>query len=106
VTSIGNSVKTIGGGGGEFYRGAFEGCTGLTSITLPSSVNTIEDYAFFGCTGLNDVTNMKTYPITISRSVFDKTKIDSGTLRVPSRDAVNSYKNASGWKEFKYITEI
>ncbi len=31
---------------------AFEGCTGLTSIDIPSSVASIGSYAFLGCTGL------------------------------------------------------
>ena len=31
---------------------AFSGCTGLTSIAIPSRVTSIGDYAFSGCTGL------------------------------------------------------
>ena len=31
---------------------AFFGCSGLTSLTLPSGVTEIGDYAFFGCSGL------------------------------------------------------
>ena len=27
----------------------FEGCTGLTSVTIPNSVTTIGPYAFYGC---------------------------------------------------------
>ena len=42
VTSIGN--------------GAFEGCSGLTSITIPYSVTSIEHEAFFGCSGLTSIT--------------------------------------------------
>ena len=37
-------------------RGAFEGCTGLTSITIPNSVASIEETAFSGCTGLTSIT--------------------------------------------------
>ena len=35
---------------------AFYGCTGLTSITIPSSVTSIGDSAFRNCTGLKNVT--------------------------------------------------
>ena len=42
VTSIGNS--------------AFDGCTGLTRITIPDSVTSIESWAFDGCTGLTGIT--------------------------------------------------
>ena len=47
--TIPNSVTSIGS-----Y--AFSGCTGLTSITIPNSVTTIEDRAFSGCTGLTSIT--------------------------------------------------
>ena len=44
-----SSVTTIG-------RSAFYGCSGLTSLTLPSSVTTIGYYAFYGCSGLTSLT--------------------------------------------------
>ena len=46
--TIPNSVTEIG------IR-AFEGCTGLTSITIPDSVTKIGSGAFDGCTGLSSV---------------------------------------------------
>jgi len=36
--------------------GAFSGCTGLTSVTIPASVTIIGDGAFSGCTGLTSIT--------------------------------------------------
>ena len=47
--TIPSSVTTIG-------VGAFLNCTGLTSVTIPSSVTTIEPDAFDCCTGLTSVT--------------------------------------------------
>ena len=35
---------------------AFSGCSGLTSLTLPSSVTSIGGYAFAGCSGLTSLT--------------------------------------------------
>ena len=35
---------------------AFSGCSSLTTITIPSSVTSIGDYAFSGCTGLTTIT--------------------------------------------------
>jgi len=35
---------------------AFRGCSGLKSITIPSSVTTIGPGAFYGCTGLTSIT--------------------------------------------------
>ena len=36
--------------------GAFYGCPGMTSVTIPGSVTRIGDGAFYGCTGLTSVT--------------------------------------------------
>ena len=47
--TIPTSVKTIG-----WY--AFSGCTGLTSIVIPDSVTTLDWFAFSGCTGLTSAT--------------------------------------------------
>ena len=46
---IPNSVTRIG-------TCAFEGCTGLTSITIPNSVTSIGGWAFSGCAGLTSIT--------------------------------------------------
>ncbi len=35
---------------------AFQGCTGLSSITLPNSLTSIETFAFQNCTGLSGIT--------------------------------------------------
>ena len=37
-------------------RNAFEGCSGLTSMTIPSSVTSIGSEAFEGCSGLTSLT--------------------------------------------------
>ena len=35
---------------------AFDGCSGLTSLTIPSGVTSIGDRAFYGCSGLTSLT--------------------------------------------------
>ena len=47
--TIPSSVTSIGGE-------AFRDCSGLTSLTIPSSVTSIGDYAFFGCSSLTSLT--------------------------------------------------
>lgn len=45
-------LTTITAGSSTSALGAFGGCTSLESITIPSSVTSIGNYAFYGCTGL------------------------------------------------------
>ena len=39
----------------EIGRSAFEGCTGLILLAIPNSVKTIDQQAFAGCTGLESI---------------------------------------------------
>lgn len=63
--SIPNSVKRI------LYK-AFDGCISLTKITIPNSVTNINDYAFHGCS---------------SRKII---KVESGNLYYDSREDCNA----------------
>ena len=57
-------------------KDAFSDCTGLTSIEIPSSVNSIGHKAFYGCTGLisieipNSVTNIGTSAFSECYSLY------------------------------------
>lgn len=46
VTSIGGDVSY---NGNTYLGGAFRGCTGLTSVTIPNSVTSIGYGAFYQC---------------------------------------------------------
>ena len=50
------SLKKVTITGGNILYGAFYNCSSLTSITIPSSVTSIGEYAFYGCTGLTNIT--------------------------------------------------
>ena len=52
-------IKYIGGvytSNDKLDYAAFDGCSGLTSFTIPSSVTSIGESAFFGCSGLTSFT--------------------------------------------------
>ena len=57
--------------GTSIGSGAFNGCTGLTSINIPNSVTSIEDGAFNGCTGLTSI-NIPESVTTIGSGVFSR----------------------------------
>lgn len=49
---------------------AFSDCSGLTSLTIPSSVTSIGEYAFYGCSGLTSLT-IPSNVTSIGESAFD-----------------------------------
>ena len=49
TVTIGDGITTIG-------DNAFEGCSGMTKLTLPNSLERIGESAFRGCIGLTELT--------------------------------------------------
>lgn len=57
-----SQLRTIEGGASESFKyiyGAFGGCTALTTIDFPASIETIGQGAFLGCANLKSVTFQK-----------------------------------------------
>lgn len=94
-----NSIKP---GDGKAYSvigiaaGAFKDCS-ATSITIPSTVESIGRNAFEGCTKLKSLTFKSENPVTLASAGVLPYDIP---LYVPS-SAVASYKAAEGWSEHK-----
>jgi hypothetical protein len=68
-------------------------------------VTAIGDGAFSICSGLTTIINHNSVPQNISSDVFGWVYKNSCTLKVPA-NAVEAYKNAAGWCDFKNIVAI
>lgn len=93
VTSIGNS--------------AFWGCTSLSTISIPSSVISIDDGAF-GCSGLTALIAANPIPVNLSATtylLFTNVNIKNCTLYVPI-GSKSAYQAAPVWKDFGRIVEM
>ena len=77
---------------------AFEGCTGLTSVTIPDSITSIDEYAFSGCTGLTSV-KIGNSVKNIAEEAF------RGCTGLTSVTIGNSVKNI-GWSSFIDCTRL
>ena len=85
------SVTSIG----EF---AFSGCTGLTSVTIPSSVTSIGKSAFSGCTGLTSVT----IPNSVTEIGWSAFRGCAGLTSVTIPNSVTEI----GWSAFEGCTAL
>ncbi|MCK5815769.1 MAG: leucine-rich repeat protein [Flavobacteriaceae bacterium] len=78
---------------------AFKDCTGLASVSIPSSITSIKDHAFRDCTGLTSVTVDWETPLVINAAVFSGVTISAIPLRAPLGTG-SDYGSASVWKDF------
>ena len=97
-TIIPNTVTTIG-------ENAFDYCISLTSVTIPSSVTSIEKWAFYGCEGLIEVRSMITEPFEINPNCWEGVNTDEIPLYVPA-GTKEKYEATAGWNVFKNIVEM
>ena len=83
----------------------FQGCSGLTSITIPSNVTSIREGAFEGCFGLTEVyCYAENVPNTYT-DAFDNVDLSNATLCV-SAGSVEVYKTTSPWSGFGTIVAL
>ena len=84
-------------------EGTFSGCSMITGLELHEDVEYIGREAFAGCERLTAISCKAQTPPLVSVSAFNGVGLDHVILEVPA-SALNAYKTAEGWKEFKRIT--
>ena len=82
---------------------AFGGCSMLNAVILPAGLEGIQEYAFGGCYSLDYIQCMSSTPPIIEDDSFSGVEKNNFTVVVPE-GAVETYKNADGWREFKRIS--
>lgn len=95
-----SSLKSviIGNGVTSISRAAFMDCTGLDTITIPQNVSSIGDSVFYNCNHLKYITcKSKTPPSSSSHTFYTDCNL------YVQADAINAYKEASNWQDFKEI---
>ena len=84
---------------------AFSGCNKLTgSLTIPSGVTTIGAYAFSDCTGLDGTLTIPSSVTSIGESAFSGCYFLKGTLTIPSGVTSIEKNTFSGCKGFSALT--
>ncbi len=83
-------------------RGFYK-CEKLTAMILPENLLQIESEAFADCYSLDYIRCLSVDPPLLDGSAFNGVEKNNFTVVVPP-EAVEAYKNADGWKEFKRIS--
>lgn len=98
VTNLGTTYYVRG-----IASGAFQNCTALTEVSMPSTMYNIGDNAFKGCTGLTDVA-MGNSIINIAWSAFEGcTGLTSDTFSIPASVTTIGY---SAFKDCTGLTTL
>ena len=93
--TIPNSVTSIG------IR-TFDGCSGLTSVTIPNSVTSIGNQAFYDCSGLTEITSLAVVAPSLGYYAFYNVP-DSIPVYIPC-SSTDSYQQST-WNYFSNFIE-
>ena len=79
--------------------------TSVTNLTLTAQTEYIRKSAFIHCTDLRSVTSLAETPPSLREEAFSDETFLTATLYVPA-GALETYQNASTWKNFYDIREL
>ena len=82
---------------------AFGDCDMLAAVILPAGLEGIQYDAFRSCYSLDYIQCLGSTPPVIESNSFSGVEKDNFTVVVPE-NAVEAYKNADNWREFKRIS--
>lgn len=75
------------------YKYAFDGCSSLSKVTIPSGVTSIGQNAFYGCRSLKDI-DIPSKVTSIGKNAFYECSSLTGELKIP--------KSISGIEEYTF----
>lgn len=81
----------------------FNNCRNISKLILPESLSSISTEAFADCNSLTAIVSNSQEPPILNSGVFNYINKDNVMVEVPEA-AVNAYKLAPGWRDFKNIT--
>lgn len=84
---------------------AFDGCTNIETLELPTALRSIADGYFLSQEKLTEVASLNPAPPTIGDNTFAQAAYDNATVDVANSDAANLYKAARGWENFQQWNE-
>ena len=73
----------------------------VSTIVLPTSLTSIDNYAFAGCSGLQRIISLNDNVPLLDASSFEEMPVENITLYVPA-SSVDTYKS-NGWNVFRKI---
>ena len=98
----------------HIYANAFDGCSSLAVLSLPTSLQTIAPGAFKDCSALREVVGYGVTPpelpfptgtVADARLVFEDVDLSQVTLRVPA-SALSAWQQSPLWHYFGSIVSF
>ena len=95
---------TVGEGVEMLCASSFRSCSALTSVSLPSTMDTIGNYVFYDCTDLQSVAVQSLVPPRCAAGAFFEDPLYAATLTVP-HGSTTAYSTVVPWSSFGTIVE-